>query len=180
MDMGVPFLGRIPLDPDVVTQSDAGEPFAMFNSDTPTAEALSRDRQQGRSVLQEERVARERRAPAAPLMKEQTMKAKDATAGAHAARRSAEDCVGGHADAWAWKRFPSWMRLGRVLGEDIVAERDNPPWDNSAMDGFAVRWDDIKQEHAIQKPVTLDGDRRRAGRQDADEDPSARARRFAS
>lgn len=45
--------------------------------------------------------------------------------------------------------------LGRVLGEDIVAERDNPPWDNSAMDGFAVRWEDIKQEHSIQKPVTL-------------------------
>jgi molybdopterin molybdotransferase len=45
--------------------------------------------------------------------------------------------------------------LGRVLGEDIVAERDNPPWDNSAMDGFAVRWDDIKQEHAIQSTVTL-------------------------
>ena len=45
--------------------------------------------------------------------------------------------------------------LGRVLGEDIVAERDNPPWDNSAMDGFAVRWGDIKQEHAIQKTVTL-------------------------
>ncbi|BCA54389.1 Molybdopterin biosynthesis protein MoeA [Nitrospira sp. KM1] len=45
--------------------------------------------------------------------------------------------------------------LGRVLGEDIVVERDNPPWDNSAMDGFAVRWDDIRQEHSIQKPVTL-------------------------
>lgn len=45
--------------------------------------------------------------------------------------------------------------LGRVLGEDIVAARDNPPWDNSAMDGFAVRWEDIKQEHTIQKPVTL-------------------------
>ena len=30
--------------------------------------------------------------------------------------------------------------LGRILGEDIVAQRDNPPWDNSAMDGFAVRW----------------------------------------
>lgn len=45
--------------------------------------------------------------------------------------------------------------LGRILGEDIIAERDNPPWDNSAMDGFAVRWNDIKQEHAIQKPVTL-------------------------
>lgn len=45
--------------------------------------------------------------------------------------------------------------LGRVLGEDIVAERDNPPWNNSAMDGFAVRWEDIKQVHAIQKPVAL-------------------------
>ncbi|MBH0199398.1 MAG: molybdopterin molybdotransferase MoeA [Nitrospira sp.] len=45
--------------------------------------------------------------------------------------------------------------LGRTLGEDIIAERDNPPWDNSAMDGFAVRWEDIKQDHPIQKPVTL-------------------------
>lgn len=45
--------------------------------------------------------------------------------------------------------------LGRVLGEDIIAPRDNPPWDNSAMDGFAVRWEDIKQEHAITKPMVL-------------------------
>ncbi len=45
--------------------------------------------------------------------------------------------------------------LGRVLAEDIIAPRDNPPWDNSAMDGFAVRWEDIKQEHAIGKPVEL-------------------------
>jgi len=45
--------------------------------------------------------------------------------------------------------------LGRVLAEDIIAPRDNPPWNNSAMDGFAVRADDIKQEHAIAKPVEL-------------------------
>lgn len=45
--------------------------------------------------------------------------------------------------------------LGRVLGEDIIATRDHPPWDNSAMDGFAVRWEDLKQEHAITKPVVL-------------------------
>ncbi len=45
--------------------------------------------------------------------------------------------------------------LGRVLGEDIIAPRDNPPWDNSAMDGFAVRWEDIRQEHAITKTMTL-------------------------
>ena len=53
------------------------------------------------------------------------------------------------------EKIPILDVLGRILGEDIVAERDNPPWDNSAMDGFAVRWEDIKQEHAIQKPVTL-------------------------
>jgi molybdopterin molybdotransferase len=45
--------------------------------------------------------------------------------------------------------------VGRVLAEDIIAERDNPPWDNSAMDGFAVRHEDIKQAHAITVPVVL-------------------------
>jgi molybdopterin molybdotransferase len=45
--------------------------------------------------------------------------------------------------------------LGRVLAEDIVAERDNPPWDNSAMDGFAVRHEDIKQAHVVTTPTTL-------------------------
>jgi molybdopterin molybdotransferase len=29
--------------------------------------------------------------------------------------------------------------LGRVLAEGIVAARDLPPWDNSAMDGYALR-----------------------------------------
>ncbi|MGE3152724.1 MAG: gephyrin-like molybdotransferase Glp [Nitrospiraceae bacterium] len=53
------------------------------------------------------------------------------------------------------EKIPILDTLGRVLGEDIVAQRDNPPWDNSAMDGFAVRWDDIKQDHAITKPVEL-------------------------
>jgi molybdopterin molybdotransferase len=45
--------------------------------------------------------------------------------------------------------------LGRVLAEDIIADRDNPPWNNSAMDGFAVRYEDIKQEHAITTPTVL-------------------------
>jgi len=53
------------------------------------------------------------------------------------------------------EKVPLLDTLGRVLGEDIIVERDNPPWDNSAMDGFAVRWDDIKREHPIDKPVTL-------------------------
>jgi len=45
--------------------------------------------------------------------------------------------------------------LGRILGEDIIAPRANPPWDNSAMDGFAVRWEDIKKDHEITKPAEL-------------------------
>ncbi len=39
-DMGVPFLGRIPLDPEVGAHCDSGEPFAMFCSDTETAQAF--------------------------------------------------------------------------------------------------------------------------------------------
>jgi molybdopterin molybdotransferase len=33
--------------------------------------------------------------------------------------------------------------LGRVIAEDIYARRNNPPWDNSAMDGYAVMNEDI-------------------------------------
>jgi len=32
---------------------------------------------------------------------------------------------------------------GRVLSEDIIAERGNPPWDNSAMDGYALQSADV-------------------------------------
>ena len=83
------------------------------------------------------------------------MKAADATTGLTAAPRCATDRAGCCADALGFEKVSILDALGRVLGEDIVAERDNPPWDNSAMDGFAVRWEDIKQEHAITKPVTL-------------------------
>src|SRR5947208_14359037 len=33
--------------------------------------------------------------------------------------------------------------LGLVLAEDIAADRDVPPFRNSAMDGYAVRGDDV-------------------------------------
>lgn len=32
----------------------------------------------------------------------------------------------------------------RVLAEDLIATRPIPPWDNSAMDGFAVRAEDVR------------------------------------
>ncbi len=44
--------------------------------------------------------------------------------------------------------------LGRYLHSDIVADIDNPPFDNSAVDGFAVLSSDIRTASA-QSPVTL-------------------------
>jgi molybdopterin molybdotransferase len=82
------------------------------------------------------------------------MKAKDATQGL-TLLEEAQRVVLDSTPVLGLEKIPLLDALGRVLGEDIIAERDNPPWDNSAMDGFAVRWQDIKQDHAIQKPVTL-------------------------
>ena len=39
-DMDVPFLGRVPLDPAVVQESDEGEPFVENRPDSPAAQAF--------------------------------------------------------------------------------------------------------------------------------------------
>jgi len=52
------------------------------------------------------------------------------------------------------ERLPILQSLGRVLAEDVVAPRSIPPWNNSAMDGYAVRWKDIRGASA-KKPVEL-------------------------
>ncbi|MEO6463268.1 MAG: molybdopterin molybdenumtransferase MoeA, partial [Candidatus Eisenbacteria bacterium] len=44
--------------------------------------------------------------------------------------------------------------LGRTLREDIVADEPNPRFDNSAMDGFAVRAADVASA-APSAPVLL-------------------------
>ena len=44
--------------------------------------------------------------------------------------------------------------LGRILVEDIVAKRNNPPLDNSAMDGYALIAEDI-QSASPENPVKL-------------------------
>jgi molybdopterin molybdotransferase len=45
--------------------------------------------------------------------------------------------------------------LGRVLGEDVTAGRNIPPIDNSAMDGYALRFQDTTGA-SPQHPVLLD------------------------
>lgn len=49
--------------------------------------------------------------------------------------------------------------LGRSLAEPIIARIDHPPWDNSAMDGFAVRTSDVRGASAaspVQLPISDD------------------------
>ena len=41
----------------------------------------------------------------------------------------------------------------RILAEDVVAHLDVPPWDNSAMDGFAVNADEVDTN----TPLTIQG-----------------------
>ena len=45
--------------------------------------------------------------------------------------------------------------LGRILREDVNAPRDMPPADNSAMDGYAVRAEDLR-DVPVRLPVTDD------------------------
>jgi len=45
--------------------------------------------------------------------------------------------------------------MGRVIAEDIYAHRDIPPLDNSAMDGYALKFEDV-QKASPDHPVRLD------------------------
>ena len=49
---------------------------------------------------------------------------------------------------------PLSLALGRVLAEPVVAGREIPPWDNSSMDGYAVRAADLRGASPA-NPVTL-------------------------
>ncbi len=53
------------------------------------------------------------------------------------------------------EKVPINEALGRVLAEDIVARRNNPPLDNSAMDGYALIAADIESA-TPETPVRLD------------------------
>ncbi|MDQ6953185.1 MAG: molybdopterin molybdotransferase MoeA [Mariprofundaceae bacterium] len=44
--------------------------------------------------------------------------------------------------------------LNRILAEDVISNRNHPPYDVSAMDGYAVRFDDVKNAMPKQ-PVRL-------------------------
>jgi molybdopterin molybdotransferase len=52
------------------------------------------------------------------------------------------------------ERIPLRDAFGRVLADDVLSPIDHPPWDNSSMDGYAVRAADIAFA-TESNPVTL-------------------------
>ncbi|MFQ6016801.1 MAG: gephyrin-like molybdotransferase Glp [Kiloniellaceae bacterium] len=49
---------------------------------------------------------------------------------------------------------PLAQGLGRILAEDVVAPHDVPPYDNAAVDGYAVFFDDLDPAAETRLPVT--------------------------
>ncbi len=62
--------------------------------------------------------------------------------------------VSGHAKTGKTEEVDLFSAAGRILREDVKADMDNPPFTNSAMDGFAVRAEDTAGADA-DKPVVL-------------------------
>ncbi|WAC07480.1 MAG: molybdopterin molybdotransferase MoeA [Thermodesulfobacteriota bacterium] len=66
----------------------------------------------------------------------------------------AQRIVLSHTHVMSLEKVDLLTSLGRVIGEEIIAPFNIPPWNNSAMDGYAVRFDDIKNA-SFDKPTTL-------------------------
>ena len=57
-------------------------------------------------------------------------------------------------DRIGWEYVELLDALGRVLAEDVTATEPIPPWDNSAMDGYALRAEDTRDASG-DRPVAL-------------------------
>ena len=60
-----------------------------------------------------------------------------------------------HIHALGLEKVSLLESLGRVIAEDIYANRDIPPLDNSAMDGYALKFEDV-QKASLDHPVRLE------------------------
>jgi len=49
-----------------------------------------------------------------------------------------------HIEVLGLEKVSLLCALGRVLGEEVISGLDIPPWDNSAMDGYAVQASEVK------------------------------------
>ena len=60
-----------------------------------------------------------------------------------------------HVEILGPERVSLLEATGRVLAQDVLVRRDNPPYDNSAMDGYAIRHADITQASS-ETPTVLE------------------------
>ena len=58
--------------------------------------------------------------------------------------REALQTILAHCEVLPVERVPAAGALGCAVAEDVKAAVFHPPWDNSAMDGFAVHADDVR------------------------------------
>ena len=68
--------------------------------------------------------------------------------------KEALDIINSHQKLQKTETLPLNEVLNRILAEDILAPEPSPRYTNSAMDGFAVRWQDVKNVLSG-KPVIL-------------------------
>ncbi len=66
----------------------------------------------------------------------------------------AQQCILSHVSQMRPEAVALHDSLGRVLAEDVAANRNHPPYDVSAMDGYALRFADIAEATA-DTPVRL-------------------------
>jgi len=69
------------------------------------------------------------------------------------------DKILSHIQPLGFEKVSILEALGRVIGENIYTNRDIPPLDNSGMDGYAVRSEDIQnadQNHPVRLEVIED------------------------
>jgi molybdopterin molybdotransferase len=65
------------------------------------------------------------------------------------------DKILSHIQPLGFEKVSLLEALGRAMAEDIYGSRDIPPFDNSGMDGYALRWEDI-QGASSDHPVRLE------------------------
>ena len=73
--------------------------------------------------------------------------------------KEAQNKVLSYIQLLGFERVSLLEALGRVIAEDVYASRDLPPYDNSGMDGYAVRHEDIQNatsDHSIRLEVVED------------------------
>ncbi len=73
--------------------------------------------------------------------------------------REALETILAHCDVLPAERIEAARALGCAVAEDVKASVFHPPWDNSAMDGFAVHAGDVRgagPENPITLPVSDD------------------------